>query len=66
MLRFREGKLAKQAVCDRGYRGKREQIILPGKALKKGGFKNQLQQLMFSSDFSELYIMQELSVNLYR
>ena len=31
-----------------------------------GGFKNQLQQLMFSSDFSELYIMQELSVNLYR
>ena len=33
---------------------------------KLGGFKNQLQQLMFSSDFSELYIMQELSVNLYR
>ena len=32
----------------------------------QGGFKNQLQQLMFSSDFSELYIMQELSVNLYR
>ena len=33
------GKAAKQAVCDRGYRGKREvngtQIILPGKALKK-------------------------------
>ena len=31
-----------------------------------GGFKNQLQQLMFSSDFGELHIMQELSVNLYR
>jgi|GEM_PF-6804007 len=30
--------------------------------LLPGGFKNQLQQLMFSSDFSELYIMQELSV----
>ncbi|MEI2657359.1 MAG: transposase [Nitrosomonas sp.] len=33
------GKAAKQAVCDRGYRGKREvngtQIILPGKGLKK-------------------------------
>ena len=33
------GKPAKQAVCDRGYRGKREvngtQIILPGKALKR-------------------------------
>ncbi len=33
------GKPARQAVCDRGYRGKREvngtQIILPGKALKK-------------------------------
>jgi len=33
------GKAARQAVCDRGYRGKREingtQIILPGKALKK-------------------------------
>ncbi len=33
------GKAAGQAVCDRGYRGKREvngtQIILPGKALKK-------------------------------
>ena len=33
------GKAAKQAVCDRGYRGKVEvngtQIILPGKALKK-------------------------------
>lgn len=33
------GRAAKQAVCDRGYRGKREvngtQIILPGKGLKK-------------------------------
>ena len=33
------GKAVKQAVCDRGYRGKREvngaQIILPGKALKR-------------------------------
>jgi len=33
------GKAAKQAVCDRGYRGKSEvngtQIILPGKALKR-------------------------------
>ena len=33
------GKAAGQAVCDRGYRGKREvngtQVILPGKALKK-------------------------------
>ena len=33
------GKAAKQAVCDRGYRGKREvngtRIILPGKALKR-------------------------------
>ncbi len=33
------GKAAKQAVCDRGYRGKREvngtQLILPGKALKQ-------------------------------
>ena len=33
------GKAAQQAVCDRGYRGKREvngtQIILPGKALKQ-------------------------------
>ena len=33
------GKAAKQAVCDRGYRGKREvngtQIILPGKGLNK-------------------------------
>ncbi|HNB02380.1 MAG TPA: IS5 family transposase [Nitrosomonas sp.] len=33
------GKAVKQAVCDRGYRGRREingtQIILPGKALKK-------------------------------
>ena len=33
------GKAAGQAVCDRGYRGKREvngtQIILPGKALKR-------------------------------
>ena len=32
------GKAAKQAVCDRGYRGKREvngtRIVLPGKALK--------------------------------
>ncbi len=32
----------------------------------KVGFKNQPQQLMFSSDFSKVYIMQELSVNLYR
>lgn len=33
------GKAAKQAVCDRGYRGKREvngtQIVLPGRALKR-------------------------------
>ncbi|MGZ0018392.1 hypothetical protein [Nitrosomonas sp. wSCUT-2] len=33
------GKAAKQAVCDRGYRGKREvngtHIILPGKVSKK-------------------------------
>lgn len=33
------GKAVKQAVCDRGYRGKREvnttKIVLPGKALKK-------------------------------
>lgn len=33
------GKAVKQAVCDRGYRGKREvdgtRIILPGKALKR-------------------------------
>lgn len=33
------GKVVKQAVCDRGYRGKREvnttKIVLPGKALKK-------------------------------
>jgi len=33
------GKAVKQAVCDRGYRGKREvsgtKIILPGKALKR-------------------------------
>jgi len=33
------GKAAKQAVCDRGYRGKREvngtSIILPAKALKQ-------------------------------
>ena len=33
------GKAAKQAVCDRGYRGKREvngtSIVLPGKALKQ-------------------------------
>jgi len=33
------GKAAKQAVCDRGYRGKCEvngtRIILPGKALKR-------------------------------
>lgn len=33
------GKAAKQAVCDRGYRGKREvngtRIVLPGKALKQ-------------------------------
>jgi len=33
------GKAAKQAVCDRGYRGKREvngtNIVLPGKALKQ-------------------------------
>ncbi len=35
-------------------------------AVVLGGFKNQLQQLMFSSDFSKVYIMQELSVNLYR
>jgi len=31
-----------------------------------GGFKNQPQQLMFSSDFSEFYIVQQLAVNLYR
>ncbi len=38
-IEISRGKAAKQAVCDRGYRGKVEvngmQIILPGKALKK-------------------------------
>jgi len=38
-IEISRGKVAKQAVCDRGYRGKVEvngmQIILPGKALKK-------------------------------
>ena len=31
-----------------------------------GGFNNQLQQLMFSSDFSEFHIVQEFAVYLYR
>ena len=33
---------------------------------KQGGFKNQAQQLMFSSGFSEFHIEQELAVNRYR
>lgn len=34
--------------------------------IMEGGFKPQLQQLMFSSGFSEFHIEQQLAVNLYR
>ena len=39
LIEISRGKAAKQAVCDRGYWGKREvngtQIVLPGRALKR-------------------------------
>ena len=42
-------------------------IVVPHvNIIKEGGFKNQPQQLMFSSGFSEFHIQQELVVNLYR
>lgn len=33
---------------------------------KQGGFKNQPQQLMFSSRFSQFHVEKELAINLYR
>ena len=58
---FHEERANKKDICS-GYFG----YFIQPQCLIQGGFKNQLQQLMFSSDFGEFHIMQELSVNLYR
>jgi len=48
---------------------KQQEAIKPtlmSDSFRDGGFKNQPQQLMFSSRFSQFHVEKELAINLYR